>query len=128
GVADAKGGLAVMLIALQAFEQCPWSKNIGWEILINPDEEIGSPGSSELLRQCATSNHVGMVYEPAFADGAIVSQRKGSGNFDLVVRGRAAHAGRDFAQGRNALTAAATAAIALDHLNQSIPNVTINIA
>jgi glutamate carboxypeptidase len=46
GVADAKGGLAVMLTALEAFEQSPDAHRIGWQVLINPDEEIGSPGAS----------------------------------------------------------------------------------
>src|SRR5574338_328765 len=46
GVCDMKGGLVVLLTALQAFEKSPYAKEIGWEIIINPDEEIGSPGSS----------------------------------------------------------------------------------
>ncbi len=46
GVADAKGGLVVMLYALQAFESSPWAEQIGWEVIINPDEEIGSVGSA----------------------------------------------------------------------------------
>ena len=46
GLTDMKGGLGIMLIALAAFERAPISKNVGWEILINPDEEIGSPGST----------------------------------------------------------------------------------
>jgi len=53
GVADAKGGLAVMLVALLAFEQSPLRNHVGWQVLINPDEEIGSPGSSPLLVQAA---------------------------------------------------------------------------
>ena len=50
GVADLKGGLVVMLKALEALEKSPWAENIGWEILINPDEEIGSIGSNENLK------------------------------------------------------------------------------
>ena len=41
GVVDAKGGLAVMLTALEALERSPFAPRIGWEVLINPDEEIG---------------------------------------------------------------------------------------
>ena len=53
GVADAKGGLAVMLTALEAFERSPEAARLGWDVLINPDEEIGSVGSSRLLTDAA---------------------------------------------------------------------------
>src|SRR6202000_582003 len=45
GVADLKGGLLVMFLALSALEQSPQRERIGWEVLFNPDEEIGSPGA-----------------------------------------------------------------------------------
>ena len=96
GVADMKGGLIVMLTALKAFENHPSSKNVGWEILINPDEEIGSIGSEQLFVAAAQRNHLGLIFEPSFADGALVSDRKGSANFSVVAKGLAAHAGRDF--------------------------------
>ena len=127
GVADAKGGLAVMLVALEALERSDAAGRIGWEVLINPDEEIGSPGSAPLLAECARRNHLGMVFEPALADGAMVAQRKGSGNFSVVVRGRAAHAGRDFASGRNAVVAAAQFAVEANRLNGKWPDMTINV-
>ena len=55
GVLDAKGGLAVMLIALEALERSDVAERIGWEVLINPDEEIGSPGAAPLLANCASA-------------------------------------------------------------------------
>ncbi len=103
GAADLKGGLVVMLKALEALERSEWAENIGWEVLINPDEEIGSVGSCGLLEVAAKRNHLGLIYEPSLPDGSLVSERKGSGNFTLVVRGRAAHAGREFDNGRNAI-------------------------
>jgi glutamate carboxypeptidase len=127
GVIDAKGGLAVMLIALEALERSDFASRIGWEVLINPDEEIGSPGSANLFVECARRNHLGLVFEPALADGAMVSVRKGSGNFSVVVRGRSAHAGRDFAAGRNAIVAAADFALAASRMNGTIPDATINV-
>ncbi len=45
GVADAKGGLVVLLLALLALERSPFAAGVSWEVLINPDEELGSPGS-----------------------------------------------------------------------------------
>lgn len=127
GVIDAKGGLAVLLIALEALERSEFRDRIGWEVLLNPDEEIGSPGSAGILGACAARSRVGLVFEPAFPDGSLVAERKGSGNFSAVIRGQSAHAGRDFAAGRNAVVAAADFATAAHALNGRIPEVTINI-
>ena len=127
GVADAKGGLAVLLTALEAFERSAVADQLGWEVLLNPDEEIGSPGSGPLLAAAAGRAHVGLVFEPAHADGTMVGERKGSGNFAVVVRGRAAHAGRDFHHGRNAVAAAAEVAVAAAALTGSVPGLTVNV-
>jgi glutamate carboxypeptidase len=127
GTADMKGGLSLMLAALQAFEQLPGEKRVGYEVLINPDEEIGSPGSEPVLAELGRRAHVGMTYEPAMADGALVDARKGSGNYSLSFRGRSAHVGRAFADGRNAVLAAAEAAVALDALNGKRDGVTFNV-
>ena len=127
GVVDAKGGIVVLLAALEAFEQSPLAANIGWEVIINSDEEIGSPGSRDLLDEAAKRNQVGVLFEPAMAEGGLVSARKGSGNFTIVVRGRAAHAGRNFEEGRNAVVAAAEIALALDRANARLMGTTINV-
>jgi glutamate carboxypeptidase len=126
GVADAKGGLAVMLIALEALERSGLADRIGWDVLINPDEELSSPGSGPLFAECAGRCRIGLVFEPALPDGTLIGQRKGSGNFTLVVRGRAAHAGREFHAGRNALHAAADAITQLDRLNDPGGGITFN--
>jgi glutamate carboxypeptidase len=127
GVADAKGGLCVMLVALEALDQSPLAAKVGWEVLINPDEELGSPGSAVLLAECAKRNQFGLVFEPAHADGALVGERKGSGNFTVVIRGRSAHAGRDFHQGRNAIHAAAELVVALEEMNRTNPGLIVNV-
>lgn len=126
GVADAKGGLVVMLQALKTLEASPLSGRIGWEVLINADEEIGSPGSVHVIDQIAPRCTAGLLFEPSLPDGTLVSWRKGSGNFTFVVRGRAAHAGRDFQSGRNAIVAAAQLMDAVDQLNTD-PEVTFNV-
>jgi glutamate carboxypeptidase len=127
GTADMKGGLSLMLAALQAFEATPGAKSIGYEVLMSPDEEVGSPASAPLLAELGARAHVGMTYEPAMADGSVVSARKGSGNFSLAFHGRAAHVGRAFADGRNAVMAAAETAIALSALNGQREGVTLNV-
>ena len=128
GVADLKGGLVVMLHALLALEQSPWAENIGWQVLLNPDEEIGSIASDPLLKDAAVGKQIGLVYEPALADGTLAGARKGSGNFTIVVHGRAAHAGRNPEEGRNAIVAAAELTSAVFSLNGKRPGLTVNPA
>ena len=126
GVADLKGGLMVMINALMALERTPWADQIGWQILFNPDEEIGSPSSAAMIAEMAKEVHLGMIYEPSFPDGNLAGERKGSGNFSVVVRGKAAHAGREHHLGRNAIRAMADFIAALDDLNGQREGVTIN--
>jgi len=127
GVADMKGGLSVMLAALGAFERLPGEKRVGYEVLLSPDEEVGSPASAALLAELGARADFGMTYEPAMADGALVDARKGSANYSLVVRGKAAHVGRAFGEGRNAVVAAADVALALDALNGMRDGATFNV-
>lgn len=54
GAADMKGGLVILLFALKCLENSPFAEKIGWEILINPDEEIGSPSSAPLFKKPQT--------------------------------------------------------------------------
>src|SRR5207253_7136774 len=77
GVIDAKGGLVVMLAAIEALERSALAPQIGWEVLLNPDEEIGSPGSAHLFKEVASRHRVGLVFEPAIGEGNLVdSDRK----------------------------------------------------
>ena len=128
GIADMKGGISVMLAALEAFERHPDAGNVGYRVLLSPDEEIGSIASAPTLAEFARLGHVGLTYEPALADGSLASSRKGSGNFHIVVHGKAAHAGRDFAAGRNAVIGAARISEALHGLNGQRDGVTVNVA
>ncbi|WP_309643940.1 hydrolase [Phenylobacterium sp.] len=128
GIADMKGGISVMLAALAAFEHHPARGGLGYNVLLSPDEEIGSLASAPHLAALARGGHVGLTYEPAMAGGALAAQRKGSGNFHVVVKGRAAHAGRDFDKGRNAIAAAADLAVRLVAANGAREGVTLNVA
>jgi glutamate carboxypeptidase len=119
GVADMKGGIAVMLAALKAAEQSSVSDRFGYEVVINSDEEVGSPASAALLARSAAGKRAALTYEPAaLPDGTLAGARPGSGNFTMVVRGRSAHAGRNPEDGRNALLAAADLALKLDKLKR----------
>jgi glutamate carboxypeptidase len=119
GVADMKGGIAVMLAALKAVERSSHADRIGYDVVINSDEEVGSPASAGLLALAAAGKRAALTYEPAaLPDGTLAGARPGSGNFSMVVHGRSAHAGRNPEDGRNALLAAADLALRLDAMRR----------
>ncbi len=119
GVADMKGGIAVMLAALAAFEMSDSASALGYDVLLNSDEETGSATSSALIANLAQSKVAALTYEPAaLPDGTLAGARPGSGNFSFVVTGKAAHAGRNPDDGRNAIVAAAELALHLAGLRR----------
>lgn len=128
GAADMKGGLLVMLHALEAFEQTPVAKQLGWDVVINADEEIGSPASSSIYESIASDYSVGLVYEPAMnPSGTLAKNRRGSGKLTLIATGKAAHAGRAFSEGRNAIYHLSRAITKIHLLNGEKNNVNINV-
>jgi glutamate carboxypeptidase len=122
-----KGGLVILLKALETLENSPHAGKIGWTVLINSDEEIGSPGSTPLFMQHAVNHKFGLIFEPSFPDGTVVSARKGSAAYTAIARGKAAHVGRDFHLGKNAITAIARFALAVDSLTNDEKGTTVNI-
>lgn len=128
GVADMKGGLLVMFTALQLFEHSPAADNLGWTVMINPDEEIGSLSSGPLLQQACLHHDFGLVFEPSTTpEGAFAGERKGSGKLTIVVGGKSAHAGRHFHEGRNAIVHLSKIVQAIDGLNNRKPGLTLNV-
>ena len=113
GVADMKGGLALLLAALKAVEASPVAGRIGYDVMINSDEETGSFSSAGLIADLARDKVAALTYEPALADGTLAGARGGTGNFSLVVHGKSAHAGRNPDDGRNAIVAASDLAVRL---------------
>jgi glutamate carboxypeptidase len=114
GAADMKGGIAVILHALAAFETSEAAARVGYDVMINSDEETGSLSSAPLIAELASGKLAALTYEPsALPDGTLAHARGGSGNYSLVVTGRSAHAGRNPEDGRNAVVAASALAVAL---------------
>ena len=127
GVADMKGGLAIMLAALTAFEGTDDARRLGYEVVVNSDEEVGSPGSAPLIAAAARGKLAALTYEPSLApDGTLASARPGSGNFSIVIAGKDAHAGRNPQDGRNAVVAAADLTLRLSRI--AGPGLTVNPA
>ena len=119
GVADMKGGIAVILAALTALEGSAIAESIGYDVLINADEETGSLSSAALITELAKGKAAALTYEPsALPDGTLAGSRGGSGNFSPIVTGKSAHAGRNPQDGRNALVAAAALAVGLKDMER----------
>lgn len=117
GTADMKGGIAVMLASLQALEASGAVDAVGYDVMINSDEETGSLSSAPLIASLARDKYAALTYEPsALPDGTLAHSRAGSGNYSVTVTGRSAHAGRNPQEGRNAIIAASRLAIALKAL------------
>ena len=127
GVADMKGGIAVMLAALKGIERNRRADRLGYEIIINSDEEVGSLASAALIAQAAQGKRAALTYEPAaLPDGTLAGARPGSGNFSFVIKGRSAHAGRNPEDGRNAVVAASELALRLSM--SKTPGLSVNPA
>jgi glutamate carboxypeptidase len=129
GVADMKGGIVVLIAALREFLTTPNATRIGFDILLTPDEEIGSPGGRHLIESVArTKQHAAaLVFEPARGNGDLVRTRKGTGVFTLTCHGRAAHAGRDSGSGCNAIVSLSELLLQVAELERDLDGVSVNV-
>lgn len=127
GVADMKGGIAVILHALMAVEAAGAVSSLGYDVLINSDEETGSLASRNLITELAQGKLAALTYEPsALPDGTLAHARGGTGNYSITVTGKSAHAGRNPQDGRNAVVAAADLILRLKAMEHA--DLTVNPA
>jgi glutamate carboxypeptidase len=104
GVIDMKGGLAFFVFAMRALRELdlPVSRKV--ILQINSDEEVGSESSRTLTEEAARKSAAVLVLEPGTgAEGKLKTARKGVGDYTVLVRGKAAHAGVDFTSGASAI-------------------------
>jgi glutamate carboxypeptidase len=108
GVIDMKGGLAFFVFAMRALRDLdiPVSRKV--VLQINSDEEVGSESSRPLTEEAARKSIAVLVLEPGTgAEGKLKTARKGVGDYTVMIRGKAAHAGVDFTAGASAILEAA---------------------
>ncbi len=127
GAIDMKGGIVTMLAALDAFEQTPQREQVGWEVLLTPDEETGSHGTRALFEQAGRHHHFGLVFEPGRTNGDIIHSRKGTGGVVATCHGRAAHAAKVPNDGKSAILALAEFLLAASKIPESLPGVLVNV-
>ena len=116
GVADMKGGIAVMLAALKAVEASPLADRLGYEVVINSDEEVGSLGLGGAARASRAGQARGADLRACGAARRDARRRAARERqfLDSSCAAASAHAGRNPEDGRNALLAAADLALRLD--------------
>jgi len=131
GIADDKGGVAVILGSLTILKQTGWKNYKTLTVLFDPDEEIGSPGSGDIIAKLGSENDVVLSYEPSPAkevaghEGVLLSAA-GTARMTLVVHGRAAHAGAAQAEGRNALIELANELVQTRDIAQAVSDTQLN--
>jgi glutamate carboxypeptidase len=128
GVFDMKGGLVQMLYALRAVKDLGLRPPADIVVVINSDEEIGSPDSTPLIRRLARRAIRAFILEPAFGrTGKLKTARKASGSFTITIKGRAAHAGINPEEGASAILEMSHQIQRLFALNNAAQGITVNV-
>ena len=128
GVFDMKGGLVQMLYALRAVKDLSLRPPADIVVVINSDEEIGSPDSTPLIRRLARRVVRAFILEPAYGrTGKLKTARKASGSFTITVKGRAAHAGINPEEGASAILEMSYQIQKLFALNDAARGITVNV-
>jgi glutamate carboxypeptidase len=127
GVFDMKGGLAIALFAVDALAHTGWVPPRRLVFLWTSDEETGSKSSRDVIEREARRSTAVLVIEPANGpEGQLKTRRKATGTAELVITGRAAHAGLDPGAGVNAVHELALQAARLMRLNNARRRITVN--
>ena len=126
GVEDMKGGLVVMLYAIRALLGLRGSPKGSLRVVVNSDEEPGSPTSRDLWPDLCKDVDWTFILEPARPDGGLVLRRKGVGIFHLTVKGRSAHAGAEPEKGASAIRVLAKKILDLEALADLKVGTTVN--
>ncbi|MCB8839471.1 M20 family metallopeptidase [Aurantimonas sp. VKM B-3413] len=127
GIYDMKSGALMALHALELAAKRAGAELPPVEILLVSDEEVGSKSSRPLIEAAAKrASHV-LVVEPARDGGQIVVARKGVAMIDILVTGRASHAGTRPQDGRSAIREAARLVLQLEALNDPARGVTVTV-
>jgi glutamate carboxypeptidase len=119
GVCDMKGGLLVVLHALETLKQAGTLDSLSVCVAFNGDEETGSRASREWISDTAKKSLRTFVFEPCRPGYRCVLQRKGGGWFRVIVDGQSAHAGADPENGINSVVELAHQIVQINRLNEN---------
>jgi len=125
GVADAKGGVAMILHALELLKAQRFDDYGTITVLFNPDEEMGSAGSKKIIAELARKHDYVFSYEPPDRD-AVTTATNGINAVMLEVKGKSSHAGSAPEDGRNAVLELAHQLVQLKDLDDPDKGTTVN--
>ena len=126
GIFDMKAGIAVAMLAVRLVrELLPDPPPI--TMLWTTDEEVGSRTSRGTIEEEARRSRAVLVLEPSLPGGAVKTQRKGCGDFELTVHGVAAHAGIEPGKGANAIHELARQVVAIAALQDPSRGISVNV-
>ena len=118
GILDMKGGVVIALAAIAALQRAGLTPPLPITVLLNSDEEVGSPSSRTLVEAEAVRHRYVLIPEPARRSGGVVVGRHAVARYTLKTRGKPAHAGLRLNEGRSAIQEMAHQIIAIDRLSQ----------
>ena len=118
GILDMKGGIVLALAAMAALKRVGLTPPLPVTVLLNSDEEVGSPSTRTLVETEALQHRFVLIPEPARRSGGVVVGRHAVARYTLVTRGKPAHAGLRLNEGRSAIQEMAHQIIAIDRLSQ----------
>jgi glutamate carboxypeptidase len=128
GVLDMKGGLVVVAYALRAIADVVGLAGIApVRLVIVADEEVGSPEGQGIIQHAIAGASGALVFEAGRKGDAIITRRKGTGSMTAVAQGRAAHAGNNHREGKNAIWALARFIERAQALTDYACGVTVNV-
>ena len=127
GIFDMKAGVMLAFFAMRAITELGLSTLRNVTLLMTCDEETGSTFSRPLIEEEARGAHAALVLEPPIPGGTVKTGRKGVGEFELIIRGRPAHAGNDPRAGVSAITELAHQVLAIEKLNDYDRGTTVNV-
>ncbi len=125
GVADAKGGVAMILHALELLKAQQFDDYGTITVLFNPDEEMGSAGSKKIIAELARKHDYVFSYEPPDRD-AVTTATNGINAVMLEVKGKSSHAGSAPEDGRNAVLELAHQLVQLKDLGDPDKGTTVS--
>jgi glutamate carboxypeptidase len=131
GIADDKGGIAVILHSLQILKEAGWNDFANLTVLFNPDEEVGSIGSGELIATFAEQHDTVLSCEPNPSKAVAKTESlllgaAGTASVTMEVQGRAAHAGAAPELGRNAIYEISHQILQTRDIAKDIPGAQLN--
>lgn len=127
GIFDMKSGVSIATFAMRALKEIGRQPKRPVTFLMTCDEETGSVFSRDIIEEEGRRARAALVLEPPIPGGIVKTGRKGVGEFELIIRGRPAHAGNDPRAGVSAITELAHQILAVNSLIDYERGTTLNV-